>query len=122
MERLFWAAAQPLSAGQRQRIALSRALYGDPAFIVLDEPNAHLDQAGEQALHVALKALQSAGRTTVVITHRPAVLALADDVLVLHQGRVEAHGPRAVVLASLPSLYASRLREPHATAARAQPA
>lgn len=114
--------AQPLSAGQRQRIALARALYGDPAFVVLDEPNAHLDEAGEQALHRALTALQSAGRTAVVVTHRPAVLALADDVLVLHEGRVEAHGPRAEVLAALPALAASRLRAPRAAAGHPQSA
>lgn len=114
--------AQPLSAGQRQRIALARALYGDPAFVVLDEPNAHLDDAGEQALDRALTALQSAGRTAVVVTHRPAVLALADDVIVLHEGRVQAHGPRAEVLAALPALAASRLRDSRAAAGRPQPA
>ena len=90
-----------LSGGQRQRIALARALYQSPPYIVLDEPNAHLDDQGESALTQTLTALKATQQTVVLITHRPQVLAIADDVLVLHQGRVHLHGTKAEVLAQL---------------------
>lgn len=83
-----------LSGGQRQRLGLARALYGDPAVLVLDEPNAHLDEPGEQALRRALEAHKGAGRTAVVITHRNALLAVADRVLLLRGGRIGAVQPR----------------------------
>jgi len=84
----------PLSGGQRQRIGLARALYGEPAVLILDEPNAHLDEPGEQALRAALLAHRQAGRSAVVITHRSALLAVADRVLLLRDGRVAAVQPR----------------------------
>ena len=90
-----------LSGGQRQRIALARALYGEPDLVVLDEPNAHLDDAGEAALLQSLRALAARGATVFLITHRPGALALADQVLVLHEGRLRAQGPRDAVLAQL---------------------
>lgn len=68
---------------------------------MLDEPNANLDQEGEQALLAALAALKQAGKTVVVIAHRPALLAGADKLLVLRQGRVELLGPRQKVLRRL---------------------
>ena len=83
-----------LSGGQRQRVGLARALYGDPAVLVLDEPNAHLDEPGEQALRRALQAHKQAGRSAVVITHRNALLAVADRVLLLRGGRIAAIEPR----------------------------
>jgi ATP-binding cassette subfamily C exporter for protease/lipase len=90
-----------LSGGQRQRIALARALYGEPDLVVLDEPNAHLDDAGEAALLQSLRALAARGATVFLITHRPGALALANQVLVLHEGRLRAQGPRDAVLAQL---------------------
>lgn len=90
-----------LSGGQRQRIALARAMYGDPALLVLDEPNANLDDAGEAALLLAVKKLKAQGRTVFVISHRGGIVNVADRLLVLAQGRVREFGPRAEVLARL---------------------
>ncbi len=90
-----------LSGGQRQRIALARAIYGDPALIVLDEPNANLDDAGEQALQRTVLALKAKGKTVVLISHRPGVVAVADRILILRDGQIQAHGPRDAVLAAL---------------------
>jgi ATP-binding cassette subfamily C exporter for protease/lipase len=87
-----------LSGGQRQRVALARALYGDPAFIVLDEPNANLDEAGDAALIAALQTLREEKRTVVVMTHRANVLRIADAIMVLSGGRIQAFGPRDKVL------------------------
>lgn len=91
----------PLSAGQRQRLALARALFGDPRVIVLDEPNAHLDAAGEQALAAALAWARARRATVVLVTHRLNILRHADRVLVLENGGVERYGPREAVLAEL---------------------
>ncbi|MDD2176172.1 type I secretion system permease/ATPase [Acidovorax sp. D2M1] len=90
-----------LSGGQRQRVALARALYGAPAFVVLDEPNASLDEAGNQALGQAIAHTKARGATVVVMTHLPGVLAVADKALVLFGGAQRAFGPRDEVLAAL---------------------
>ena len=96
-----------LSAGQRQRIALARALYGDPRLIVLDEPNANLDQEGEAALAETLRALKEQGRTVVFITHRSSLLEQADRIALLVDGQLARFGPRDTVLASLRAPVAS---------------
>jgi len=90
-----------LSGGQRQRIGLARAVYGDPALIVLDEPNANLDEAGEAALVKTVLNMKAKGRTIVLITHRPGILAVADRLLLLQDGKVQAEGPRDAVIAAL---------------------
>lgn len=88
-----------LSAGQRQRIGLARALLGDPRLLVLDEPNASLDAEGEEALMRALDAMKSRGSTIVVVSHKPNVFRAADKMLVLRDGRMELFGPREAVMA-----------------------
>jgi ATP-binding cassette subfamily C exporter for protease/lipase len=92
---------QILSAGQRQRIGLARAMLGSPAFIVLDEPNANLDAEGEDALLGALDAMKSNGSSVVIISHKPSIFRAADKMLVLRDGRVEMFGPRDQVMARL---------------------
>lgn len=90
-----------LSGGQRQRIGLARAVYGNPHLIVLDEPNANLDDAGEAALFKTVQQLKAKGRTVFLITHRPAAVAVADTILILRDGQVVANGPRDAVIAAL---------------------
>ena len=90
-----------LSGGQRQRIGLARALYGNPLLIVLDEPNANLDDAGEAALYQAVQGLKAQGKTVFLITHRPGAVAVADRLLILRDGQVQAEGPRDAVIAAL---------------------
>ena len=90
-----------LSGGQRQRIGLARALYGEPALVVLDEPNANLDDEGEAALVRAVQVMKAKGKTVVLISHRPGIVGVADRLLILHQGTVQASGPRDGVLAAL---------------------
>jgi len=90
-----------LSGGQRQRIGLARALYREPRLLVLDEPNSSLDAAGEEALVTAVRDLQARQTTTIIITHKLNLLSLADRVLILDGGSVQAFGPRDAVLSRL---------------------
>jgi ATP-binding cassette, subfamily C, bacterial exporter for protease/lipase len=104
-----------LSGGQRQRIGLARALYGQPVLVVLDEPNANLDDEGENALLNAVLLLKQQGKTVVLISHRQGVLKVADRLVILHDGQLVASGPRDGVLAAL-----QKQREAAAAAAQAQ--
>jgi PrtD family type I secretion system ABC transporter len=90
-----------LSAGQRQRLGLARALYGDPFLVVLDEPNSNLDVSGETALMSALKSVKARGGIVIIIAHNLKVLAVTDQVVALDQGRMIAAGDRDKVLAQL---------------------
>ncbi|MGJ3704379.1 type I secretion system permease/ATPase [Variovorax sp. AFSI2.2] len=99
-DTLIGDAGNLLSGGQRQRIGLARAIYGDPSLIVLDEPNANLDDAGEAALVRAIRELKAKGKTVFLITHRQGVVAVADRLMVLSDGELTADGPRDAVLAS----------------------
>jgi ATP-binding cassette subfamily C protein PrsD len=90
-----------LSAGQRQRLGLARALYGGPFVVVLDEPNANLDAEGEAALTRAIRILREREAIVIVISHRPSALTALDSVLVLHNGEMLAFGKRDEVWARL---------------------
>ena len=103
-----------LSGGQRQRVGLARALYGKPVFVVLDEPNSSLDEAGDAALANAIASLKQLGTTFVVMTHRTSVLGVADKMLLMRDGAQQAFGPRDEVLAAL-----QQARQPAAPAAPA---
>lgn len=94
-------AGSSLSGGQKQRIGLARALYRMPSLIVLDEPNASLDTAGDQALTNTIRRLKEAGRTVVMITHKTTSLSQCDLILVLQDGTVQAFGPREEVLSRI---------------------
>lgn len=96
-----------LSGGQRQRIGLARALYGGPVLVVLDEPNANLDAEGDSALTKAIESLKSAGCTVVVMAHRPSAIAAVDNLLMLNGGKVQAFGPKNVVLGQVTQLAAA---------------
>jgi PrtD family type I secretion system ABC transporter len=90
-----------LSGGYRQRMALARAVYGEPSLVVLDEPSSNLDSDGDVALGQCVKELKQRGVTVVIVSHRPSTVGVADKLLVLKDGAVEMWGPRAEVLTRL---------------------
>lgn len=90
-----------LSGGQRQRVALARALYGDPVLLILDEPNSMLDADGSEALNRTIKEFKEAGKTAIIMTHRPAAIAECDLLMVLEKGVASAFGPRDEVMARM---------------------
>ena len=96
------------SGGERQRVGLARAIYGNPNFVLLDEPNSSLDEAGEQALMNTLMSLKARQCTTIVITLRNTLLPAADKVLLMRDGRIASFGPRDEVLAALRQASAPR--------------
>ncbi|MGQ0583324.1 MAG: type I secretion system permease/ATPase [Reyranella sp.] len=108
-------AGAALSAGQRQRVGLARALYGDPFLVVLDEPNSSLDSEGDEALTRAILGVRARGGIVVVIAHRPSALAGVDTLLAMRGGRQQAFGPKDTVLRELlpkrpPAVAATPLR------------
>ncbi|MEM6616414.1 MAG: type I secretion system permease/ATPase [Pseudomonadota bacterium] len=88
-----------LSAGQRQRIGLARALYGDPFIVILDEPNSNLDADGDKLLSKAIAGVRDRGGIVIVVAHRPSALSAVDKVLVMKEGRAEEFGPKNKILA-----------------------
>jgi ATP-binding cassette, subfamily C, bacterial exporter for protease/lipase len=106
-----------LSGGQKQRIGLARALYGDPSFVVLDEPNSNLDEAGEQALMSAMTDLKQRGKTLVLITHRPNIIGATQKLLLLKDGLPQMFGPTEQVLAELVKAQKSAVSAPTSTPA-----
>jgi len=111
--QLAWG-GRGLAAGHAQRIAFARALYGSPALLVLDEPNAHLDGEGEAELMRALAELKQRGVTVVIVAHRTGVLAAADKLMVMREGRIELFGPRDEVVRKLTAAQSGRpmVRQP----------
>jgi ATP-binding cassette subfamily C exporter for protease/lipase len=110
-----------LSGGQKQRLGLARAMYGDPALIVLDEPNSNLDESGEMALVNAVMDLRQRGKTIVLITHRPSALGATTKLLVMRDGSVQLFGPTKDVLAAINEANQKALAQQQA-AQRAQSA
>jgi len=90
-----------LSGGQRQRIAFARAIYGNPSFVVLDEPNSNLDDVGEAALIRAVQELKQRGTTVILITHRTSIISVVDKLLLLADGMLQLYGPREQVLLAI---------------------
>jgi ATP-binding cassette, subfamily C, bacterial exporter for protease/lipase len=90
-----------LSGGQRQRIAFARAIYGNPSFVVLDEPNSNLDDVGEAALIRAIQELKRRGTTVILITHRTSIISVVDKLLLLVDGMLQLYGPRDQVLLAI---------------------
>ena len=111
-----------LSGGQRQRIGLARAIYGKPKLVVLDEPNANLDEAGEAALFRTVSQLKADGQTVFLITHRPAAVAVADRILILRDGHLVANGPRDAVIAAMQAQRAAPQSQTQLPPAPALPA
>lgn len=93
--------AMNFSGGQKQRIALARAFYGNPKFIVLDEPNSNLDEEGELALIEAVKSIKLKGSTVVIITHKLNIVSNLDFMLILSQGQIKTFGPTEEILKKL---------------------
>ncbi|MEH6436537.1 type I secretion system permease/ATPase [Massilia sp. DD77] len=111
-----------LSGGQKQRLGLARAMYDDPALLVLDEPNSNLDDAGEQALVNAVVDLRKRGKTIILITHRPSVLGATNKLLMMRDGSVQAFGPTQQVLAALQEASKKALEAAQQQAGQAGPA
>ncbi|MEQ9116486.1 MAG: type I secretion system permease/ATPase [Rickettsiales bacterium] len=92
-------AGNSLSGGQKQRVGLARAFYGNPKLVVLDEPNANLDDKGEAALVQAIKSSKDSGTSTIVISHRPAILQFVDMIMIIQEGSIVAYGPKEDIMA-----------------------
>lgn len=108
-----------LSGGQKQRLGLARAMYGDPALIVLDEPNSNLDEVGEQALVNAVLDLRKRGKTIILITHRPSAIGATTKLLVMRDGGVQLFGPTKDVMAAINDANQKALAQQQAARAAA---
>lgn len=106
------ALAGRLSGGQLQRIGLARALYGNPVFLVLDEPNSNLDNDGTVALNTAIREQKAAGGGVLIMAHRPAAIQECDMLLVLEEGVRRAFGPRDQVLRDMVRNHTELVRNP----------
>ena len=93
-----------LSGGHRQRLAIARALYGNPKYVVMDEPNANLDEIGESALVQAVAYLKTQGSSIIMTTHRPRLVSVVDKLLVLRNGQQVGFGPAAEMINSVRNL------------------
>ena len=100
-ETVVAADGSPLSGGQKQRIALARAFFGNPRFVVLDEPNSNLDTAGDKALAEAIKRAKKNRITVIVITQKPSLLSIVDKIMLLADGNIQLFGERIPVLEKL---------------------
>ena len=110
-----------LSGGQVQQIALARAFFGDPAILLLDEPNASLDPDGRSAFEAAIREARAAKRTVVIVTQRDDVLALVDAVMVIDKGMIADFGPRDEVIRRLAEKQARNGQKPPAAPEKAPP-
>ncbi len=108
-----------LSGGQRQRLAIARALYGIPKYVVMDEPNANLDEVGESALVQAVSYLKSQGSAIVMTTHRPRLVSVVDHLLVLRNGRQVGFGPAEDMINAVRNLQVVNPNDGAATAPEA---
>jgi ATP-binding cassette subfamily C exporter for protease/lipase/ATP-binding cassette subfamily C protein EexD len=103
-----------LSGGQRQRLAIARALYGNPKYVVMDEPNANLDEVGESALVQAVAYLKTQGSSIIMTTHRPRLVSVVDKLLVLRNGQQVGFGPAAEMINSVRNLQVVSADKPEA--------
>ena len=103
---------QTLSAGQRQRIALARALYGNPFLVVLDEPNSNLDAEGEEALMASVTRVRARGGIVIMVAHRPSVLQYVDMVGVVQTGKLVSFGPKDDIVKTPANTSSAPSREP----------
>jgi ATP-binding cassette subfamily C protein len=110
-----------LSAGQAQRIALARAVYGEPTLYVLDEPNAHLDSEGDAQLIAVLARLKAEGKTILIVSHKLGILPIIDRIMVLRGGRIEMFGPRDEILPHIAPPNVRPVMAPVAQGGRARP-
>lgn len=99
-ETMLGESSHALTGGQKQKLAVARAVYGQPAYLVMDEPNAAMDEAGERGLIEMIRQLKKQDTTVLFTTHRPQLLVVADNVLVLSQGRQAGYGPVALMMAA----------------------
>jgi ATP-binding cassette subfamily C exporter for protease/lipase len=109
------------SGGQRQRLAIARALYGLPKYVVMDEPNSNLDEPGEQALMEAIAALKQSGSTVILTTHRPRLIGMVDWMLVLKEGRQMAFDHPKDIMEAIRKLQVVQPSDAPTTASGATP-